>query len=194
MSKASRQASEIDRLIDLASDERNPSRPSAAVAVNALSDSNGSLSLEEHKGEEHKGSRLSMWGAVSQLRVVLPHLVRLLPLLERGFFGTNLLGGLSNPAPATVDTSHFDRGIAEIEGAHRDLSLVVKNQTGEIKFLQEQVSWLSKSIEKDAERREELAHKLAALKKTVTIWAVILGVLLVGLTAAVVFLAFQRPA
>jgi hypothetical protein len=188
MSKASRQPSEIDRLIDLASDERTPSRPSDAMVAAVDPDSNRSLTIEEHKGP-----RISKWSAVAQLRVVLPHLIKVLPLVERGFFGTNLLGGLSNPVAERVDTSHLDRGIAEIEGAHRDLSLVVKNQTGEIKFLQEQVSWLSKSVEKDAERREELAIELAALKKTVTIWAAILGVLLVGLTSAVIFLAFRRP-
>jgi len=82
--------------------------------------------------------------------------------------GTNVLSGA---APAQ-HTAHFERGLAGLEDAHKDLTAQVKNQasemrsqSAEMKFLQEQVGWLGKSIEKHAQRQEEIAESLASLRR-----------------------------
>jgi hypothetical protein len=181
MSKAA--VSEIDRLIELASDEK----PRSPVTTGIPGNSSYSLSLEDRKDP-----RPSMWRVLLQLRVLLPYLSRVLPLLERGVLGTNVLSG----APGVqhkLDTTHFDEGLSGIEDAHKDLSVQLKSQASEIKFLQEQVGWLSKSLEKDALRQEETAAAIASLRRLVTILAVI-GMILMAALIAVVLLksSFSR--
>src|SRR5271169_3489279 len=135
MSKSSKPVSEIDRLIELASDERPPG---LAIANDPIV-STHALSLEDQKDP-----RPSMWRVLLQLRVLLPHLAKVLPLIERGLLGTNFTG-----QAASVDTSHFDRGIDATQNAQREISRALKAQTADIKFLQEQLTWLSKSMEKE---------------------------------------------
>src|SRR5271168_3518292 len=173
MSKSSKPVSEIDRLIELASDERPPG---PVIADDPVS-STHALSLEDQK-DPHP----SMWRVLLQLRVLLPYLAKVLPLLERGLLGTNITGHA-----ASVDTSHFDRGIAATQAAQRDISAGLKTQTADIKFLQEQLTWLSKSLEKETLQREKLAETLDLLLKLVKIWAMAIFVLLVALIGLVGF-------
>jgi hypothetical protein len=192
MAKAAKQVSEIDRLIELASDAKSP----ATKAPVHLIDAEGERPSRALSLEDRKDPRPSMWRALLQLRVLLPYVAKVLPLVERGLLGTNISGqafsGHAMPGQhgAQADTSRFDRGIAEVEGAHRDLTAVVKTQTGEIKFLQEQVTWLSESLEKNAFAQQELIAGMASLKKSITIAAVILAVLLGALFGLVAVAAF----
>jgi hypothetical protein len=183
MAKASKGVSEIDRLIELASDE--PGRPRVAedLPANPKMSSNLSLSIEDQKD-----ARPSMWRVLLQLRVLLPYLSRLLPLVERGLLGT---GGTHSAAD--IDTSRFDNGIADVQASHRDVSLQLKNQTSEIKYLQEQLTWLSTSLEKETQRQEQIAETLASIKKLVILWGILVVAALLGLTGAVVYLILSRP-
>ena len=63
-----------------------------------------------------------MWRLLIQLRVLLPYLAKVLPLVERSLLGTNITG---HAAP-TIDTSNLDRGIAGVGEAQRDLKTAVK--------------------------------------------------------------------
>src|SRR5271163_3703340 len=112
MSKSSKPVSEIDRLIELASDERPPGPVLADEPVS----STHALFLEDQKDP-----RPSMWRVLLQLRVLLPHLAKALPLIERGLLGANFTG-----QAASVDTSHFDRGIAATQAGQRDISIALK--------------------------------------------------------------------
>src|SRR5208282_2873575 len=103
--------SEIDRLIELASDEK------PRAAVEALPQH--SLSLENQKE-----SGPSMWRVLIQLRVLLPYLAKVLPLVERAVLGTNITG---QAAPA-IDTSNLDRGIAGVGEAQRDMKTALNAQ------------------------------------------------------------------
>lgn len=175
MSKAN--VSEIDRLIELASDEK----PRPSVVTEMPRNNQHSLSLEDQKDP-----RPSMWRVLLQLRVLLPYLSRVLPLLERSVLGTNVLSSGAS-AQYKIDTTNFDKGLAVLEDANKDLSVQLKNQAQEIKFLQEQVGWLSKSLEKDAQRQEEILQSVASLRRSIMIWAVI-TLIAVGALAALVFL------
>jgi hypothetical protein len=179
MAKSTKQLSEIDRLIELASDEK----PSAqAVAEEPVSVTHA-LSLEDQKDP-----RPSMWRVLLQLRVLLPHLAKVLPLVERGLLGTNITG----QAAPRLDTSHLDRGIAGIGDAQRDVNTAIKAQTGEIKAVQEQVIRLSKSLENRSFKQEELAELVLSLRKLVTILAAVMFVLLVVLIGLVGFALLGR--
>jgi hypothetical protein len=177
------QISEIDRLIELASDEK----PHRAVVTEMPHLKNGSQLPQIQ--EDPKDTKLSMWRILLQLRVLLPYLARLLPVLEKSVLGTNLLGGAA-PVPHRLDTSRFDEGLAGLEGAHKNLtvqlenqSLEIKSQSASIKFLQEQVDWLGKAIKKQAERQEEIAAGIASLRRLAITWALVIVVVLATLIA-----------
>jgi hypothetical protein len=177
MSKSSKPVSEIDRLIELASDE-NPR--AAALAIEDAPTKN-SLSLEDRKD-----SGPSMWRVLIQLRVLLPYLAKVLPLLERSLLGTNITG---HSAPA-IDTSNLDREIAGVGDAQRDLNTALKAQSADIHLLQEQVALLTRSMEKDVTRNEEIAASLTSLRKLVmtSVWVIsVLLALLIGLVAFAIF-------
>jgi hypothetical protein len=174
--------SEIDRLIELATDK------SSAAAVSEIptghGNSNHLLALEERKD-----SSPSMWRVLLQLRALLPYLARVLPLLERAVLGTNVLG---NGSSGSLDTSRFEQGIEGLQGAHRDLSTQLNNQATEIKQLHEQMTWLSRSLELETQRQAEISENVASLKRLVKVWGIIIATLLLVLTGAIIFLALGR--
>jgi hypothetical protein len=189
--KASGQVSEIDRLIELASDEKPHSSPRSSK-IEEISASRGRSSNHALSLEDRKEPAPSMWRVLLQLRVLLPYLARVLPLLERGVLGTNVLGGGGASHAPSADTSRFDRGIEDLQGAHRDLTTLLKSQTADIQQLQEQMTWLSRSLELETQRQEEISESVAALRRLVRAWAILVTVLLVALLGAVLFLTLSR--
>ncbi len=180
MSKA--RVSEIDRLIELASDEK----PRPSIVTEIPRNNQHSLSPEDQKDPGP-----SMWRVLLQLRVLLPYLSRVLPLLERSVLGTNVLSS-GGSVQHKIDTTHLDKGLAALEDTQKDLGVQLKNQAQEIKFLQEQVGWLSKSLEKDAQRQEEILESVGSLRRLLMIWAVI-TLVAVGALAAVILLRPELP-
>jgi len=176
MSKAAKPLSEIDRLIELASDEKPRAAAQAADPA-----PQHSLSLESQKDPGP-----SMWRVLIQLRVLLPYLARVLPLVERGLLGTNLTG---YAAPG-IDTSNLERGIAGVSEAQRDLKTALNAQADELHLLQEQVAMLTRAVDKDLLLNEELATNLASLRKLAiaSIWVVFaLLAVLIALVAYPIF-------
>jgi hypothetical protein len=178
MSKSSKPVSEIDRLIELASDEK------PRAADKALD------TLPQHSKliEDQKEPRPSMWRLLIELRVLLPYVAKVLPLLERGLLGRNLTG---HGAPS-MDTSDLDRGIAGVGEAQRDLNTAVKAQTAELHLLQEQVAVLTRSVERDLLIHDEIAAGLTSLRKLVMTSVWVMFALLALLIGVVVF-AIGRP-
>jgi hypothetical protein len=173
MSRSSKPVSEIDRLIELASDEK----PRAAADASPQH----SLSLENQKDASP-----SMWRVLIQLRVLLPYLAKVLPLLERGLLGTNITG----QAAPKIDTGNLERGIEGVGDAQRDLKTAVNAQALDLRLLQEQVAVLTTSAEKSVLLNEDLTSRLSSLRRlTATFAAVTIGLLmlLVGLVAFGVF-------
>jgi hypothetical protein len=179
MSKSSKPVSEIDRLIELASDDK----PRAAALAVEDAPTKHSLSLEDRKD-----SGPSMWRVLIQLRVLLPYLAKMLPLLERSLLGTNITG----QAAPKIDTSNLEREIAGVGEGQRDLNTAVKAQSADIHILQGQVALLSKSVEKDLLLNEETAATLRSLRKLVTTAAWVIFVLLALLIGLMVFAIFTR--
>jgi hypothetical protein len=177
MSKSAKPVSEIDRLIELASDDK------PRAAVEALP--SHSLALESERD-----SSPSMWRVLLQLRVLLPYLAKVLPLVERGLLGTNVLGQVAPQGASKIDTSNLEREIAGVGEAQRDLNTAVKAQTVELRELQEQVAVLTTSVEKNLLQNEDVAANVASLRKLVATSVWVIFVLLALLIAAVAFAIF----
>ena len=124
-----------------------------------------------------------MWQILLQLRVLLPYLSRLLPLLE----GTLARSGTARSA-INIDTSHFEQSLSVIESAHRDLGLQVQTQTSQIKHMQEQLTWLSTAVERDALKNDEIAIAVQTLARSLRIMLVVTSLLLLILIGMVAYL------
>src|ERR1700691_6468344 len=85
-----------------------------------------SLSLEKAE----KGSHRSMWELLLQLRVLLPYLARIVPLLDRG-----LLKG-------SPDNTELTKGIAEMQNSSRDLEVQARNQALQLERIEQQIARL----------------------------------------------------
>src|SRR3984885_13004129 len=81
------------------------------------------LSLEKAE----KGSHRSMWELLLQLRVLLPYLARLVPLLDRGLLKTS------------PDLSELTKGIAGIQDGSRDLEVQARNQALQLERIEQQM-------------------------------------------------------
>jgi hypothetical protein len=173
MSKAAKKVSDIDRLIELASDEKP-----------AASETSHPLSTVTAKDEQP-----SMWRVLLQLRVLLPYLAKVLPMVERSLLGTNVTGIAlgSRPAPNHNTAETLDRELASVCESQRDLIQGLKTQAAEIQFLQEQMAALNRLVEKDILVNEELAGNLAAFRKIVTTSVIVIASLLVVSIALNIF-------
>jgi septal ring factor EnvC (AmiA/AmiB activator) len=118
-----------------------------------------------------------MWRSLLQLRVLLPYVSRLLPLLDSGFA----------PAP---DTRHFDQSVAEVQASHRELTQQVQDQSAHLKRVEEQLTKLRESIDRNAVDSEQITHDIRALGRTVRLLggiAIALLVIVIGLVSFKLF-------
>ena len=76
-----------------------------------------------------KGAPRSMWELLLQLRVLLPYLTRLLPLLDPGL----------RSAP---DLSELTKGLAGLQNGSRDLEVQARNQALQLERIEQQMSRL----------------------------------------------------
>jgi hypothetical protein len=98
-----------------------------------------------------KGAPRSMWELLLQLRVLLPYLARLLPLLDPGF----------RSAP---DLSEITKGIAEMQTSGRDLELQAANQAVQLERIEHQMSRLRVVHENSIEESRRLLAEVRSLR------------------------------
>jgi septal ring factor EnvC (AmiA/AmiB activator) len=113
-----------------------------------------------------KGSLRSMWELLMQLRVLLPYLSSLIPLLDRG---------LAKIAP---DLSEVRKSIGEVQTGSRDLGIQVKNQTLRLDEIEARLGRLSETAEQSQQQNRDLASSIHLLTRRVQILIVLTGLLL----------------
>ena len=128
--------------------------------------------------EDQKDPRPSMWRSLLQLRVLIPYVSRLLPLLDSGF-------------AAPHDTRHFDQGVAEVQSGHRELSQLVQDQSAQMKRVEEQVTRLRESFERNATDMQDIVEEVRVVGKAVRLMGILALALLVVLIGLVSYVAFR---
>ncbi len=123
-----------------------------------------------------KGSRYSMWELLLQLRVLLPYLARLLPLLDRG---------LRTAPDFTELNKGIASGIASIQTGNRDLEVQMRNQALQLERIEQQMASLRAFYENNIEENRRLFAAVQTLRQWILITAIVLGVML-GATAGMV--------
>jgi hypothetical protein len=147
---------------------RTPDDPVAEATLPALS-------LEK----AGKGSHRSMWELLLQLRVLLPYLARIVPLLDRG-----LLKGPS-------DNTELTKGIAEMQNSSRDLEAQARNQALQLERVEQQIARLRVVQENDLEDSRRLSSEIRSLRSLVFALAILLVVLLLVCLGLLIFLVIH---
>jgi hypothetical protein len=125
---------------------------------------------DQHANQgEHaeKGSFRSMWELLMQLRVLLPYLSSLVPLLDRG---------LSKIAP---DLSEVRKGIGEMQAGSRDLGIQARNQMLRIEQIEVRLGRLAEAADESQRQGRDLAASLLTLTRWVRALAILTGLLFV---------------
>jgi hypothetical protein len=170
--------SAVDRLIALAQDKPG----GAAGATNTTDLETVPVGLPSARELEHN----PMWKALLQFRAFLAYIARFLEM--------------SSPPPQASTAlspearSEMRQSVGALESAHRDLSLMVQDQTVELKRLEETMTRTREASERNALEVTELADDVRSMRSLVKVAVVILVLLFVGLIGVLLFLLVRiRP-
>ena len=133
------------------------------------------LSLEKAE----KGSHRSMWELLLQLRVLLPYLARIVPLLDRG-----LLKGSS-------EITELSKGIGEMRDGNRDLEVQARNQALQLERIEQQMARLRVVQENSMEEDRKLFSEIRSLRSSLFAVAILLVVLLLVSVGLLTFLVIH---
>jgi len=133
------------------------------------------LSLEKAA----KGSHRSMWELLLQLRVLLPYIARLAPLLDRG---------LLKPAP---DLTELTKGVATMQTSSRDLEVQARNQALQLERIEQQMGRLRVVHENSIEESRKLFAEIRSLRHVLLAMAIVVVVLLLAMVGMVIYLVIH---
>ena len=132
------------------------------------------LSLEKAE----KGSHRSMWELLLQLRVLLPYLARIVPLLDRAL--------LKSP-----EITELTKEIAEMQTGSRDLEVQARNQALQLERIEQQMARLRGVQENDMEESRRLSSEIRSLRSWLFAMAILLVVLLLVSVGLLTFLVIR---
>ena len=121
-----------------------------------------------------------MWELLLQLRVLLPYLARLVPLLDRG---------LAQGRPGPKRTHQGDR--RDPDGS-RDLEVQARNQALQLERIEQQMGRLRVVHENSIEDSRRLLADIRSLRRWMITMAIAIVVLLLATAGMVAFLVIRR--
>jgi hypothetical protein len=133
------------------------------------------LSLEK----AGKGSHRSMWELLLQLRVVLPYLARLVPLLDRGILR------------AGPDLTELNKGFSAMQTSTRDLEVQARNQALQLERIEQQMGRLRVVHESSIEESRKLVGEISALRRVFLTMSIVMAVLLGATVGMVAYLLIR---
>jgi hypothetical protein len=133
------------------------------------------LSLEKAE----KGSHRSMWELLLQLRVLLPYIARLVPLLDRGIL------------KAGPDVTELTRGVVTVQTSTRDLEVQARNQALQLERIEQQIGRLQVVHENSLEESRKLGAEISALRRVFLTLAIVMAVLLGATVGMVTYLVVR---
>jgi len=164
---------------------RAPARPPGRALANSSADSNAELPS-------------SVQRAVNALRVALPFVQRILPLLD-GTIATQV-SNLLTPHPQSlkpsppVNLAPIEDGLADLRTQHRDLRSVVVEQNASLKRVEDQLEMVREATDRNTLEQQELLEDLKSVGGKVNMFAILaLALLAVSILLNVIlYLHIQR--
>lgn len=133
-----------------------------------------------HLSLEKKEKGRSMWELLLEMRVLLPYLGRLIPLLD---------GGLVKPSP---DVRALHQSLAEVQTGNRDLEVQARNQALQMERIEAQMARMRVAHENAAEETSRLYAEVRTLRRTLLAMGVTTIVILL-ITAGLVSFLLIHP-
>jgi len=140
----------------------------------------------------------SLQRAVSALRLTLPFIQRLLPLLDGNIATTvsNILNPHPQPPPPQppVDLEHIEDGLAELQTQQRDLRDQIVEQNSSLKRVEDQLEMVREATDRNTLEQQELLEDLKGVGNKINLFVLLaLGLLAVSIFLNVVmYLHLQR--
>jgi predicted nucleic acid-binding Zn-ribbon protein len=119
-----------------------------------------------------------MWEILLQLRVLLPYLTRIVPLIEP----------FLDRSGQKPELTALSDNLTAIQTSSRDLEVQARNQALQLERLEQQLSRLRTALEANSEENRTLARELRESRKRLTILASFGLALLLGVAAMVLIL------
>jgi hypothetical protein len=140
----------------------------------------------------------SLQRAVNALRLTLPFIQRLLPLLDGNIATT--VSSILNPHPQTppppppVDLEPIEDGLAELQTQHRDLRNHILEQHSSLKRVEDQLEMVREATDRNTLEQQELVEDLKTVGSKVNVFALVaLALLAVSIILNVIlYLHIQR--
>ncbi len=120
-----------------------------------------------------------MWELLLQLRVLLPYLARLVPLLDRGILK-------SGP-----DVTELTRGVVTMQTSTRDLEVQARNQALQLERMEQQMGRLQVVQENTMEESRKLVAEISALRRVFLALTIVMAVLLGATVGMVTYLVVR---
>src|SRR5258708_18359934 len=111
-----------------------------------------------------------------QLRVVLPYLARLVPVLDRGIL------------KAGRDLTEFYKGFATMQTSTRDLEVQARNQALQLERIEQQMGRMRLVHESSIEESRKLVTEISALRRVFLTMSIVMAVLLGATVGMVAYL------
>ena len=121
-----------------------------------------------------------MWELLLQMRVLLPYLARLAPLLDGAL-------GKSNP-----DMRALHQSVTEMQTGNRDLEVQARNQALQMERIEAQMARLRVAHEASTEESRQVHNELRTLRRSLIAMGIVL-IVLVLITAVLVSFLLIRP-
>jgi hypothetical protein len=121
---------------------------------------------------EERGAPRSKWEALLELRVLLPYISHLAPLLERSSKGS-------------PEMHELTRGLASIQTGSRELETLARNQTHQLERVEEQVIQLQAGHLQNVEDTRQFFTEMRSFRRWM-IRITLTTAVLVGATAGLV--------
>ena len=117
-----------------------------------------------------------MWRVLLQLRVLLPYLSKLVPLLD----------GTAHQSAAVSQELH--KSLSDLQSGHREIRGQFADQVLELKRIEEQLERLREATERNTLEQQELIEDLKSFGGTIKALAVIGMVLLLANSGLIIYL------
>jgi hypothetical protein len=132
-----------------------------------------------------------MWRSILQLRVLLPYVSKLLPLLESGLTGGSAIAHAQSTAAQNSALQAVEKTALDIHSSHKELRIQLQDQAIEFKRVEEQLERLREATERNTLEQQELIEDLKSFAGTIKVvgWAAV--ALLAGVLGTVGYVAFH---
>jgi hypothetical protein len=157
------------------------------VEVPSPEQANHEYALQEQ--DEQKDQQPSLWRSLLQLKVLLPYLGKILPMLEG-----NLSTALAPVAPrqdlteVTRSFGDVSKGFLDVQAGQKEIRIHVQEQAVQLKRIDDQLLRLRESTERNTMEHQELVEDLRSASKLVRTLSTVMIVLMIGVAGMVAFM------